>query len=352
MNSRTYRVIQWATGNVGLVALRHFIENPTFELAAVLVTNPAKVGRDAGELAGVARTGVVATADIEAIVASEADCVHFAPSVPDIPMMCRLLRSGKNVVSPVGPFYRTERFRADFDAIAAACREGGTTFHGSGIHPGFSGDLLPLTLTRIMDRVDHIHVHEVVDHFANPSKYIEYMGFGLDCDALLANPSRGPEAPHYFAQSMALVAEAMGKKISKLTTSLEVAAATRDIAYPGGIVKAGTVAGQHYEWTGWVDDAPFITYHFYWKMGDHDVEPKWNCGEPGYRIVIEGNPPMQLIIPRPTTTDHDSRYISLWTAMAGVNAIPVVCEAPPGFTSHLELGSFGPQGLIRRRQSG
>ena len=74
MNSRTYRVIQWATGNVGLVALRHFIENPTFELAAVLVTNPAKVGRDAGELAGVARTGVVATADIEAIVATEADC--------------------------------------------------------------------------------------------------------------------------------------------------------------------------------------------------------------------------------------------------------------------------------------
>lgn len=348
MNKQTYRVIQWATGNVGSVALRHFIENPMFELAGVLVTDPAKVGKDAGELAGVGPCGVVAIDDIEAIVATEADCVHFAPSVPDVPMMCRLLRSGKNVVSPVGPFFRTERFRADFDAIEAACREGRTTFHGSGIHPGFAGDLLPLTLTRVMERVDHIHVYEVVDHLANPSKYIQYMGFGLDCDALLANPSRGPEAPHYFAQSMAQVAEAMGKKIEKLTTNLEVAAATRDIAYPGGLVKAGTVAGQHYEWMGWVDGAPFITYHFFWKMGDHAVEPKWDCGEPGYRIAIEGNPPMQLTIPRPTRIDNGARYISAWTAMAGVNAIPAVCDAPPGFATHLSLGVFGPQGMVGR----
>jgi hypothetical protein len=349
MSKPRYRVVQWATGNVGAVALRHFIENPTFELAGVLVTRPAKAGKDAGELAGTPPTGVIASDDVESVFATDADCVHFAPSLPDVPMMCRLLRSGKHVVSPLGPFYRTERSAADVDAIEAACREGGTTFHGSGIHPGFSGDLLPLTLTRIMERVDHIHVVEVVDHLANQSKYIEYMGFGLECEALLANPSRGPDAPHYFAQSMALVAEAMGKKIERLTTNLEVAAATCDIPYTNGLIRAGTVAGQHYEWTGWVDGAPFITYHFYWRMGDHDVEPKWDCGDPGYRIVIDGNPPMQLTIPRPARTDHDSRYISLWTAMAGVNAIPAVCAAPAGFASHLELGLLGHQGLIRSR---
>ncbi len=65
MSERTYRVIQWATGVVGQAALRHFIENPAFELAGVLVYNPDKVGKDAGELVGLPPTGVIATDDVE-----------------------------------------------------------------------------------------------------------------------------------------------------------------------------------------------------------------------------------------------------------------------------------------------
>jgi hypothetical protein len=344
---RKYRVIQWATGNVGAAALRHFIENPTFQLAAVLVTNPEKAGKDAGEIARLAPTGVIASADVESIVAMQADCVHFAPAVQDIAMVCRLLRSGKNVVSPLGPFYPTERFRADCEAIDAACRDGGTTFHGSGMHPGFMGDILPLTLIRIMDRVDRIHVLEVVDHLANPSHYIEFMGFGRECAALLAKPSRSPEAAHFFAESMAMVVEALGKKIGNVTTKLEVAAATRDIVHPRGVVKAGTVAGQHYEWTAWVDGAPFMTYHFYWTVGKQDMEPRWDSGEAGYRIIIEGNPSMDVTIRRPTAVDGNVRYISLWTAMAGVNAIPSVCESGPGMVTHRDLGLLDLHGLVR-----
>ena len=347
MNRKTYRVIQWATGKVGTIALRHFIENPNFELAGVLVTDPSKAGKDACELAGTALTGIQATNDVEAILAIAADCVHFAPASQDVEIVCRLLRSGKNVVSALGPWYPTERCRADVEGIEAACREGGTSFHGSGIHPGFAGDILPLTLIRIMERVDHILIYEVVDQLANPSNYIEIMGFGRECQELLTSPSRNPESPYMFAQSMALVAESLGRTIDDLTTKLEVASATEDIPYPNGLVKAGTVAAQHYEWTGWSQGKPLITYHFFWKMGDQNLSEHWDCGEPGYRIVVEGNPPMQLTIPQPITTDHDARYISLWTAMAGVNAIPQVCDASPGFVSHLNLGVFGPQGLKR-----
>ena len=348
MTGRTYRVIQWATGKVGTIALRHFLENPTFQLAGVLVTDPNKSGKNAGEIAGTAQSSIIATDDVEAVVATPADCVHFAPARQDVDLACRLLRSGKNVVSPLGPFYPTDRSRADFEAIEAACRDGGTSFHGSGIHPGFAGDILPLTLTRIMERVEHIHVYEVVDQLANPSNYIEIMGFGRDCEELLASPSRAPEAPYFFAQSMALVAEVLGKTIDDLTTRLEVAAAKKDIPYPGGVVKAGTVAGQHYEWTGWSDGAPLITYHFYWKMGDQDLSENWACGENGYRIVIEGNPPMEVSMPRPKMPDGRVRYISLWTAMAGVNTIPGVCDAQPGIITHRDLGLFGPRGLVRR----
>ncbi len=293
MSKEKYRVIQWATGTVGKVALKHFIENPTIELVGVLVTNPEKVGKDAGEIVGLPPTGVIATNDIEKVIALDADCVLFAGIVKDLDMYCRLLRSGKNVISPAGPFFPTERFRADFDKIEAACRDGGTSYHGCGVHPGFSGDLLPLTLTRLMDRVDRIEITEVIDKLRNPMIYIEVMGFGRDPDELLAKPSRSAEAPYHFAQSMTMLVEGLGKKIEKLTTKLEVAAATEDIPYPNGVIRAGTVAGQHYEWTAWVDGAPLVVYHFYWTMGDN-IEPKWDNGESCYRVVIAGNPPLEL----------------------------------------------------------
>jgi hypothetical protein len=94
------------------------------------------------------------------------------------------------------------------------------------------------------------------------------MGFGRDPVELLAKPSRSAEAPYIFMQSMTMVVEGLGKKVEKLTTDLEVATATQDIPYPNGVIRAGTVAGQHYAWTGWVNGAPFMTYHFYWTMGE------------------------------------------------------------------------------------
>src|SRR6476646_7831025 len=106
MSEKTYRVIQWATGTVGKVALKHFIENPVIDLVGVYVTNPEKVGKDAGDLVGLPKTGVLATNDVDQIMAMDADCVLFASSMltPPLDDVCKLLASGKNVVSPAGPF--------------------------------------------------------------------------------------------------------------------------------------------------------------------------------------------------------------------------------------------------------
>ena len=259
MSQKKYRVIQWATGTVGKVALKHFIENPDIELVGVFVTNSQKIGKDAGELVGLPPTGVIATNDVEKLIALEADCVFFAAIVKDLDLYCRLLRSGKNVISPAGPFIPTQRYRDQFDKLEAACRDGGTSYHGCGIHPGFSGDILPLTLTRLMDRIDRIEVTEVIDKLRNPMIYTEVMGFGRDPDELLAKPSRSAEAPFAFEGSRTMVIEGLGKKLEKLTTRLEVSKATKDIPYtigpglPGGVIRKGTVAGQHFEWTAWVD---------------------------------------------------------------------------------------------------
>ncbi|MDE8651559.1 NAD(P)H-dependent amine dehydrogenase family protein [Novosphingobium album (ex Liu et al. 2023)] len=348
MTNRTYKVVQWATGHVGKTAIRHFAGNPAFELVGTLVTNPAKVGRDAGEIAGIAPLGVIATDDPEAILALEADCVHFAPALPDLDMVSRLLRSGKNVVSPLGPFYRYGKYKDELDGLDAAAKAGGVSFHGSGIHPGFAGDLLPLTVLRIADRVDHIHLYEIIDHLANPSNYIEFMGFGRTPDDVLANPGRSPEAPQMFAQSMQLVLEALGLAVEDVTARLELATATQDIPYPNGVIRQGTVAGQHYEWTGWAGGKPCITYHCFWVMGQEHVSPHWDTGPSGYRIRIEGDPPMELSLTSMREVDGEKRYGGLpWTAMAGVNVIPAVCEAAPGVVTHREIGVPRMHGLIR-----
>jgi hypothetical protein len=335
------------------VALKHFIGNPVIELVGVYVTNPQKIGKDAGELVGLPPTGVIATNDVEKLIALEADCVFFAAIVKDLDLYCRLLRSGKNVISPAGPFIPTERYRDQFDKIEAACRDGETSYHGCGIHPGFSGDILPLTLTRLMDRIDRIEVTEVIDKLRNPMIYTEVMGFGRDPDELLAKPSRSAEAPYAFEGSMTMVVEGLGKKIEKLTTRLEVSKATKDIPYtvgegrPGGVIRKGTVAGQHFEWTAWVDGAPFMVYHFYWVMGDN-VEPKWDNGDSCYRVVMHGNPPLEVRVMGGVESDGRRPFHGLpWTALVGATAVPAVCDAKPGVVTHLDLGIVRPRGLVR-----
>jgi hypothetical protein len=347
MSQKTYRVIQWSTGTVGKVALQHFIENPVTRLVGLFVTNPEKIGKDAGEIVGLPPTGVIATNDIDQLLALEADCVLFAGLRQDLDLYCRILRSGKNLVAPAGPFFPMERYSAEFDRLEAACREGGTSYHGCGIHPGFSGDLLPLTLTRLMNRIDRIEVTEVIDKLRNPMIYVEVMGFGRDPDELLAKPSRSAEAPHIFSQSMTMVVEGLGKKLEKLTTKLEVAKATKDIPYPNGVIREGTVAGQHYEWTGWVDGKPFITYHFYWTMG-YDMEPRWDNGDSCYRVVIEGDPPLEMRLMGGEASDGRRPFLGLpWTGLLGCTVVPQVCDAKPGIITHLDLGIVQPRGLVR-----
>ena len=48
----SYRVVQWATGNIGTRSLRTAIEHPQLDLVGVYVHSPDKAGRDAGELCG------------------------------------------------------------------------------------------------------------------------------------------------------------------------------------------------------------------------------------------------------------------------------------------------------------
>jgi 2,4-diaminopentanoate dehydrogenase len=350
MADKTYRVIQWATGVVGSAALRHFIENPVTELVGVYVTNPEKVGKDAGDLVGLPKTGVLATGDEEAILRMDADCVLFAPSMmtPPIDMVCRLLESGKNVVSPAGPFLPNKFSPEEAARVEAACRAGGVSFHGCGIHPGFAGDILPVTLLRLMNRVDCVEVTEVIDKVRNPMIYTEIMGFGADPEELLANPRRSPETYKFFYSSIDTIARALGKEIEHVTVKFEVSKALKDIKHAFGEVKAGTVGGQHYEWTAWCEGAPLVVYHFYWQLGE-DLDPLWEQGEAMYRVRIHGDPPLECQLMGQKDADGRHPFLGLpWTGLVGCTVVPQVCDAAPGVVTHFDLGVVQPRGLVRR----
>ena len=163
MGRRTepYRVIQWATGSIGQIAIRHFASDPAYELVGAYVTSGAKHGRDAGEIAGITPLGVACTTSKEEILALDADAVNYAPLYRDIDDMCAILRSGKNIVTPIGFAYPAARDPDETARLEDACHEGGTSLHGAGIHPGFVGDLFTITASRLMTRIEKVTVTEI-----------------------------------------------------------------------------------------------------------------------------------------------------------------------------------------------
>ncbi|HTI21382.1 MAG TPA: diacylglycerol kinase, partial [Kutzneria sp.] len=160
-----YRVVQWSTGNVGRHAIAGIAARPDLDLVGVWVSTVDKVGRDAGELAGLGRElGVAATNDAEQLLALRPDCVVYTAMADDRLMesmddLRRILRAGINVVSSSPVFLQFPRGTVP-DEVAEPVRraavDGGVSLWVNGIDPGFANDLLPLALTGISERVDQV----------------------------------------------------------------------------------------------------------------------------------------------------------------------------------------------------
>jgi 2,4-diaminopentanoate dehydrogenase len=343
--------VQWATGSIGQIAIRHFAENPIFDLTGVYVTSDAKNGADAGTVAGIDPLGVTATTDVDAILELDADCVNYAPLYADVETMCRILASGKNIVTPCGFVYPKALDPSVVDELEKACVEGGTTLHGAGIHPGFSGDLLPMTFARLSNRVDQIVVQEVADLAPHPSHAMNFdgLGFGRDPDEARADPSPLIHTMEsIFKESMLLLADGLGIDVEKTTTEFDVAVAKRDLTVRSGEITKGTVAGMRHEWISWSAGKPVIVFRSFWKMDD-DLDPNWGFGTIKYSLRIEGDPALNVTFEpgEKHPTGDEGYWGRVWTAMNSINAIPSVVAAEPGIKTHLDLQVVQPRGLFR-----
>lgn len=349
----SYRVIQWGTGNVGLHALRIIVERPDLELAGVRVYDPKKVGVDAGTLLGVVPTGVLATDDVEAILALDADCVCYSPlggtldggrnAVDDI---CRLLASGKNVVSSahehlayLGPDIRLPGAGPDtYERLTEACDGGGTSFFHVGINPGFAMDLWPMQLTRLCGRVDSVRVSEVVDMSRYSSIHMvrDAIGFGLPADAqtpLDAHFSKIENSPFFL--SMRMFADAMGVTLDDVRYHREVAVAERELTIAAGTIEAGTIAAIKMCLDGWVQGRPAITFELIWRVTD-DVAAAWPKGDSRWILHIDGDMTVDSEIALATKLGA-GRAVSLAVATLLINSVPTVCKSDVGLINNLTL---------------
>lgn len=336
-SDRPLRIIQWATGSIGRHAIAAIAEDPSLDLAGVWVHSESKEGIDAGTLAGIRKLGVTATRDVDALLASDADCVLYAPLLADVDEMCRILEAGKNIVTPTGfSFVKEPGLVA---RLEEACQKGAVSFHGSGIHPGFAGDRLPLMLTSLCRRIDKIKVIEVCDMSQiseSPEMVIEQLGFGMSAEAAAANPpALMGVMSTIFYESMDMIAAGLGFEIERYEHHHEFALATKAIPIHAGQIETGHVGGQHFEYLGLVGDRPVIEFQTYWKM-TRDIDKDWPYDAPlEYTVEVAGDPSLRCTL-TPLDDEVDEPGL-VWTAMNCVNAIVSVCEAAPGIRTSLDL---------------
>ncbi|MEO8606160.1 MAG: dihydrodipicolinate reductase [bacterium] len=349
-----YRVIQWATGNVGRAAVQGIVSHPQLELVGAWVHDAQKAGRDIGELCGLGRLGVQTTTDVDAVLATAADCVLYSPLLPQLDEVVQLLESGKNVVTPVGWFYPFHT--PGVAQLEAACRAGGVSLHGTGIHPGGITELLPLTLSRLSRNITHVRAEEFSDIRVYRAEMVvrEVMLFGK-------RPAEAAASPMLdllgfgFGQSIDMLAEALELRLDeRKTTAHAMAVATQPIETPVGVLDTGTVAAQRFTWNGTVDGEPVITVRVNWLMGEQHLDPPWTIGGERFEVELQGDPSIQLTLkglqPPFEHADLDRNPGIVATAMHCVNSIPYLCTAPPGIRTYLDLPLISGRAEARLRR--
>jgi len=347
----TYKVIQWATGSIGQISIRHFVENPIYELVGAYVTSEAKHGMDAGEVAGIGPIGVACSMDKDEILALDADAVNYAPLYIDVDDICAILRSGKNIVTPVGFAYPKARDPEQTARIEAACQEGGTSLHGSGIHPGYIGDVFALTGARLMSHIDKLVVTEIYLLAKHPSYEMNFPGLGFGRDPVECVEDPSPiikNMEEIFRESIVLLADGLGLAPERYDYRLEVAVANKDLTVKSGFIPKGTVAGMKHVWSAIVDGEEKLVFQSYARMDD-DITPQFeHSGRNKYIVELIGDQSTRFTLePFDTDMSGDIGYTGrAWTALSAVNMIPQVVAAPPGIRTHLDLPLGQPRGLF------
>jgi hypothetical protein len=351
----TIRVVQWSTGNVGRHALAGIDAHPEIELVGLFVSNPDKVGHDAGELAGLDHPlGVTGTSDVEALLALKPDCIVHTAMADDrmfeaLTDLQRFLESGINVVSSCPVFLQ---YPAEDDAMAQPLHAAGVAHDVSlfvnGVDPGFANDALPLVLTGISERIEEVRCSEVLNYstYNQPMVLFDIMGFGRPMDEVpfILTPGVLTLA---WGSVVRQLAAGLGVTLTGIEEWYEREAAPEDFDVDAGPIAAGTAAALHFEVRGMVGATAVFVLEHVTRLRD-DLGATWPqpAGHGCYRVQVTGEPNYTLDLQlMGTDGDHNTAGLKA-TAMRLVNAIPAVIAAAPGIVTALDLPPITGRGLV------
>lgn len=359
MTDAKKRIVLWGTGVVGSMVLAEIIRHPVFELVGVGVSNPDKVGRDAGLLCGGGETGIRATDSVAELIALRPDAVvHYGPTAQfadeNIRVIGSFLRAGIDVCSTaMTPWVwpeMTQTPAAWRDPITEACAEGGASCFTTGIDPGFANDLFPMTLLGLCGEVESVRASELLDYTSYEGDYEVEMGIGRppEFQAMLEIPELLIMA---WGATVPMIATAVGIELDTITTTWEKWVTPVDRPSAKGVVAAGNVAAIRFTINGVYHGREVITLEHVNRIGT-DAAPDWPAGtkDDVYRVDIVGSPS----ISQETTfrfTDGSGRTPAvagcLATGMRALNAVPAVNALPPGWVTPLDLPLVPGVGTIR-----
>ena len=339
------RVVQWSTGGCGSIAVRTLHDRKDIDLVGVWVHNPNKVGRDAGELSGVAPIGLTTTNDIEALMALAPDCVSYTASGESRPKecikdYCRLLAAGINVVTTSVPgLVHPPGFDASHvAAIEAACKKGGATLYASGIEPGFAGDHLVLSLTSLSHRINSIRTQEIFGYEDYPVRFtiFEVFGFGKPPEHRCLMEIPGVQASAW-APPVQMVADHLGAELDEIRETYEKRTTDRQLTVAAGTIEPGTVAAVRFETIGVVNGRDAIVIEHINRLAP-DIAPDWPTAprDGTYRLLVDGDPSFQCELTLGNNADYSAQGM-VATTMRIVNAIPSVCSSAPGIVTATDL---------------
>lgn len=344
-DSRSYRVVMWGTGAIGAELLTALLDHRhDLQIVGARVYSDDKNGVDIGTLADRSPIGITATTDVGEILALDADCVLYTPRNTSIDDVCAILASGKNVVTTAFLFHPARIDAGDRDRLLQACRAGNSTVHGSGLNPGNLSGVLPLALSGMSRRIDRVILQERADwsFYDSTSITFDNMAFGQPVEDI--SPTTNDFLAFnsgIFTNEVWLLADALNAGIDEVTATVEAIPAKTDHQIFDHVLHAGTTAGQRWRWSGRRGGETLVEIDALWTVGG-EYPSHWPKPQHGWTLTIEGDPTMRthfLVMsgnPGASMVEHVTAS-NVATGMQILNAVPAVCEAPPGFATMADL---------------
>lgn len=328
------RVIQYGVGPIGASIARLMREKQAIGIIGAIDTDPAKVGRDLGEVAGAsdAPWGVKVSDDAKEVLEQAADVVIHStssslPKVMDQLLAC--LEAESCIVSTCEELSYPLRTYPELSAqLDKAAKDWGVALIGTGVNPGFVMDKLLITLAAVSQRIEHAKAVRIVDAGERRLPLQKKIGAGMSEDEFRSQLKAGVIKHVGLPESVAMIADSLNLPVNDITETIEPKIATERVQTEYLTVEAGQAAGVHQIARGTSGGKELIYLELQMYVGAKD---------PSDTITLKGHPNISLVIPGGTHGD-------VATASVVVNSIPVILDAPAGLRTarDLPIGFFSP----------